>query len=97
MNTKTNLKTALRLSDERREALGAHLRTIRESTDMSQEYIAESMGYTTSQYVSNIERGVSPVPMEYIKKLHDIAGVDLKDTRAVLYRLYTEQIKELLS
>lgn len=47
--------------------LGKYLRDKRTRAKLSQGDVAKLAGYTTPQFVSNIERGISPPSIEFLK------------------------------
>jgi transcriptional regulator with XRE-family HTH domain len=49
--------------------LGKFIKTIRQDAGVSQAELAKAMGLKTAQSVSNIERGISPLPPRKIKVL----------------------------
>lgn len=52
------------------------LRQLRVNAGLSQRQVSEAMGYTTPQFISNWERGVSYPPIKDIKRLARILKVD---------------------
>ncbi|MGE4131013.1 MAG: helix-turn-helix domain-containing protein [Bdellovibrionales bacterium] len=63
-----NKKGALVVPYNRRE-LGKFLRKAREKANLTQADVAEFLGYSSPQFISNIERGVSVAPLELISKM----------------------------
>lgn len=60
--------------------LGSFLMRAREDAGMSQPQLAQLMGYTSGQYVSNWERGIAPFPTSQlgkVQRLLDIKSADL--------------------
>ena len=55
--------------------VGSVIRELRERKGLSQAEIAGMLGLRTAQSISNIERGVSPLPRTKIKRFADILGV----------------------
>lgn len=45
------------------------MRLIRESLGLTQRELANKLGYPTAQFISNIEREVSPMPLIVARKL----------------------------
>ncbi len=52
------------------------LKKLREDAGLSQAEIAKKMNYSTPQFISNWERGISFPPLNSIKKLASILGVN---------------------
>jgi transcriptional regulator with XRE-family HTH domain len=57
--------------------IGSKVRFLRESRNLSQEYIAHQLGYRSRVTVSKIESGDYTVTAETLKKLSDIFQVPL--------------------
>lgn len=49
-------------------------REAREKKGLSQYQVAETLGFTSAQYVSNIERGICKMARRHYKKLAKIFG-----------------------
>lgn len=52
-----------------RNKLGKILRSAREAAEYTQQEVSKKLGYTSSQFVSNIERGMSVVPMKTLARM----------------------------
>ena len=52
--------------------LGTILKEKREAAGLSQLDVSKSLGYTTPQFISNWERGISTPPVKTIKKIEKI-------------------------
>jgi transcriptional regulator with XRE-family HTH domain len=52
-----------------RKKMGEVLRAQRVSADFTQAEAARSLGYTSPQFLSNIERGISVIPLKTLRKL----------------------------
>lgn len=55
---------------------GLYLKEKRISAKMSQSEVAERLGYTSSQFISNWERGLCSPPMDVLQRLIKIYKVD---------------------
>ena len=55
--------------------LGKFLKDKREAAGLSQKEVADKLGYTTPQFVSNWERGVSQPPLKTLKKIGEMYKV----------------------
>lgn len=66
------------------KTLGRYLKLKREERGLTQSFVAEKLGYTSSQFISNIERGISNVPIKSLKILID------------LYRLPADEVIDIL-
>lgn len=52
-----------------RKKLGQVLKTAREKTDFTQADVSKKLGYTSPQFISNIERGISVAPIPTLAKM----------------------------
>lgn len=66
--------------------VGVFVRQLREKRGLSQGDVAKLLNLKTAQSISNIERGVSPLPRAKIKRLADILGVRKGEIVAVVLR-----------
>ena len=55
--------------------LGSFIRDLREKRGLSQGDVAKLLSLKTAQSISNIERGISPLPRAKIKRLAEVLGV----------------------
>lgn len=55
--------------------LSKFLVSAREKAGLTQKYTSDKLGYTTAQFVSNWERGVSQPPIKTLKKLAELYKV----------------------
>lgn len=59
-------------------------RAIREKAGLTQRDVSEALGYSTPQFISNVERGRCSFPVEQLPRLRK------------LYRMSTDQILDLM-
>lgn len=64
---------------KRKITLADFLKQKRAATGLSQGDVADKFGYSTPQFVSNWERGVSRPPISVLKKLGDLYKVPSED------------------
>ena len=64
--------------------LGAYLREKRERAGYTQSDIAQKLGYSTPQFISNFERGLCAPPMKNLK------------TFVKLYKIHVDEIVSLI-
>ncbi len=69
MITKQTGKMKMKLQSRKYTNLGTWIKTSREKLGYSQCDFAKSLKLTSSQSISNIERGITPVPLKYVKSL----------------------------
>src|SRR5690348_1927493 len=66
--------------------LGSYIRELREKRGLSQGDVAKLLRLKTAQSISNIERGVSPLPRAKIKRLADVLGIRKSEIVTVVLR-----------
>ncbi|HEX7674057.1 MAG TPA: helix-turn-helix transcriptional regulator [Bdellovibrio sp.] len=59
--------------------LSDFLKRKRTDAKLTQGQVAEILGYTSPQFVSNWERGLAYPPIETLKRLAKIYGIDLNE------------------
>lgn len=52
------------------------LKVLREKKELTQEELGDKIGVHT-QFISNMERGIGPIPPKHFKKLASIFGVNI--------------------
>lgn len=72
--------------------VGLFVKSLREKRGLSQADVARLLNLKTAQSISNIERGVSPLPRAKIKRLSDILGVKKTDLVTVLLREVQDRV-----
>ena len=63
---------------------------------MSQRAVAERMGYTTPQFISNWERGLTTPPEETFIEVVVLYGVELQEADEFLANIYLAEIEEFV-
>jgi transcriptional regulator with XRE-family HTH domain len=71
------------VSTVRGKSLREIIRNCREELGMKQTELAEKLGYDSAQFLSNVERGVAPMPRFWLNRL------------AIIFKLNREDLKEL--
>lgn len=69
-----------------KEQIGQKLKDYRKSRGLTQLQVAKHMGWSTVQFVSNIERGLALPPKSKIKKFAKLYRVESKE----IGRLYVD-------
>lgn len=75
---------------------GLYLKQARLSAGISQIQVAHKLGYQTSQFISNWERGVSHPPIPTIKKLGEIYSIDPESLFQATLQAKTSRIADEL-
>lgn len=60
-------------------SLANFLKEKRIRAGLSQKEVAEKLGYSTAQFVSNWERGLSAPPVETLKLIAEMYNIDLDE------------------
>jgi len=76
---------------EARKKFGAYLAEHRHKRGLSQGAVAQSLGYSSPQFISNFERGLCTPPNKKLQKLIKLYGVP--KTEVVDMRLAVEAAK----
>lgn len=71
--------------------LGMKLKTLRLKAKLTQSDIATACKFTTPQFISNWERGISRPPLERIQDLADVYKVG---PRTLIDMLYDDRLNE---
>lgn len=74
--------------------LGSFLKEKREAAGISQAKVAKKLKYTTPQFISNWERGVSSPPVKVLKILSDMYGVSTDELFELVLEHSLEQLKK---
>ena len=62
--------------------LGTYLKAKRQESGLTQQEVADKLGYSTAQFISNFERGLCSPPLNNLKTiigLYDIAVDEIMD------------------
>lgn len=77
--------------------LGLFLKNRRVGADLTQRQVSETLGYTTPQFISNQERGISAPPVDAMKKLIDLYGIQGVDLKNVIRNSYENKAKNTIT
>lgn len=69
---------------------------IKKPKAMSQSELAEGLGYTTSQFISNIERDKARLPLDKMKRFMKLTDTSPVEVEKVLVELYRKKIRPYL-
>lgn len=73
---------------------GKELRQMRESAGLTQTEVAKRFGYTTSQVISNFERGICAPPLGACKKLEKLYQVAPESIRNLVMADKVRKLRE---
>jgi transcriptional regulator with XRE-family HTH domain len=79
---------------KKKESLSAYMKRSREAAGLSQQEVGRKLGFSSPQFVSNWERGISGPPVKALVRLKNIYKLDInyvadlivEKTRIKLYR-----------
>jgi transcriptional regulator with XRE-family HTH domain len=91
------LRSKLKEAAMSEEKLGLILKKAREENGLSQGKVAYSLGYSTAQFVSNWERGLSYPPLKSLKKLCKMYKLDQDEMFEMLLEFKIEETKRLMT
>lgn len=74
--------------------LGGFLKKKRIDAGFSQADVADKLAYSTPQFISNWERGVSRPPISVLKKIGDLYGVSSEDLFEVVLNETIAEVTE---
>lgn len=64
--------------------LGEYLRRKREALGLTQSEVAQKLGYGSPQFISNIERGISNVPVKSLRIMIDLYQISADEVIQIL-------------
>lgn len=76
--------------------LAEWLRDARESAKLSQSQVAQELGYSSPQFISNWERGLSSPPIPKFKKLCRMYSLSLDEAFERLLNVTLEEVERKL-
>jgi len=76
--------------------LGSYLKKKRSTAGFSQRDVANKLGYTSSQFVSNWERGLAAPPIPTLKKLGSMYRISEKELYEVVLKSTIQSVTEQL-
>lgn len=74
-------------------SLSEFLKEKRTHAGLSQKDVAEKLGYSSAQFISNWERGLSSPPMHTLKKLAEMYNVNVDEMFDVILETTLEQVR----
>lgn len=83
-------------SQERRlraKIVGDFLKSMRQKSGFTQQDLAYKLSYSTAQFVSNWERGVSLPPLEILPRLSNLCKIPPRSLVEALFRYQEEALK----
>lgn len=81
------------LSDGSKVTLADFLKSKRVVAGLSQKDVASHLGYSTSQFISNWERGISQPPLNTLRRIANLYKISPDEMFNVLLRSTIEQVE----
>lgn len=69
-----------------------YLKQKRELAGLSQKQVSDKLGYTTPQFISNWERGISTPPMKTVKKIAGLYSIPVDEIFNLLLQETLQQV-----
>ena len=82
--------------DYDKKKLGSYLKDVREQSNWTQLQVSQKLGYTSPQFISNIERGISVVPLKTLARMIQIYKVDGEEVVGILLESQKKILKSRL-
>ena len=80
-----------------RKKLGTYLRGAREKANFTQMEISSKLGYSSPQFISNIERGVSVIPLPLLAKLVNVYKINPDPLMKIILDSQSQMLRAKLS
>lgn len=77
--------------------LGSYLKQKRVNAKLSQREVSETLGYSSPQFISNMERGLCSPPMFVLKKMMKLYAIPAKEITEFLIQIQREHLKSEFS
>ncbi|MFN8792439.1 MAG: helix-turn-helix domain-containing protein [Bdellovibrionales bacterium] len=74
--------------------LANYLKKSRESVGLSQTFVSSKLGYSSPQFVSNWERGLSHPPLKSLKKIAKLYKLKDKELFDVFVKTYVSEVEK---
>lgn len=73
-------------------AIGNYIRKCREKSGLSQGDVADALGYSTAQFISNWERGLASPPLTTLPRLQKLIGIKVN----TFINLYVAETRRMI-
>lgn len=84
-------------SREKREPLLAYLKRARSKAGLSQREVSNALGYSTAQFISNWERGVSTPPVSGLYRIARVYGIPAEELFDQLIAQVLEDVRSQMT
>lgn len=79
-----------------RKKLGTYLKEVREQAEMTQADVSAKLGYTSPQFISNIERGISVAPLKTLARMVTLYKVNPETVVKIILESQRKLLREKL-
>jgi len=79
--------------DLRLKVVGVFLKNAREKASLTQQDVARKLNYSTPQFVSNWERGISLPPLDVMPRLSEVLQIAPRTLIETLHKYQEELLK----
>ncbi|NJL25860.1 MAG: helix-turn-helix domain-containing protein [Calothrix sp. SM1_5_4] len=79
-----------------RKKLGQYLKEVRENSELTQADVSQKLGYTSPQFISNIERGISVVPLKTLARMVSLYKVNPETVVKIILESQRKLLREKL-
>lgn len=80
-----------------RKKLGTYLKEVREQSAYTQADVSTKLGYTSPQFISNIERGISVIPLKTLARMVSLYKVNPENVVKIILESQRKLLRERLS
>ena len=80
-----------------RRALSLYLKAHRQKAGFTQIELSERLGYSTAQFISNIERGICAVPMNVVALYAELCEINKDELLGMLMKDTEKEFRRALS
>ena len=91
------VKRKLQSKAQKQEVFGAYLRDMRVAAGLTQVQVADELGYSTAQFVSNFERGVCLPSIKKMEILISLYNLHAKEVVKMLLSIQESYLQSMLS
>ena len=80
-----------------KKKLGKFLKGLREKTSLTQTDVSNRLGYSSPQFISNIERGISVAPLSTLAKMVNIYKASPEPVIKIIFDSQRKILREKFS
>jgi len=84
------------MKSKKHPRLADFLKSSRESSGLTQKNVADKFGYSTSQFISEWERGIRSPPAQVLRRLVDLYEIDPEQLYEIMLEEQTRALEKQL-